>query len=167
MPSYDESLLAKAPKATKAQLQDGYNPDLLVEKTSSTPPASAAATVDPELANRVPTPQSSSAPLTKKKVPFYATKKGIAIIVVLVIAVIIAAVVGGVVGSRKKVSLSSNSGGNGVQGAGQTTTSSHTSSSSPSSGVQSFTSNAGSTSSTIPFPSAAAPTQGSQGSGAS
>jgi len=109
---YDAGLLASAPEATKAQLQAGYNPDLLVEKTSSTPTTPLVS--DPEVASRPLTAaqrsrEFESVPATKTKTPFYATKKGIIIIVVVVI-VIIAVVVGGAVGgTRKKKSLNSSS----------------------------------------------------------
>jgi len=116
MSSYDENLLASAPKATRAQLQDGYNPDLLAEKTSSTP---TIPHVDPELANHRPAAvQREDVPLTKT--PFYGTKKGI-IIIVVVIVVIIAAVVGGAVGgTRKKNSLNLSSPISSTQGSGST-----------------------------------------------
>jgi len=110
---YDESLLASAPKATKSQLQSGYNPDLLVEKTSSTPTSA----VDPEIANlRSPVVRRDGAgadfPLTEQKVPFYRTKKGIIIIITVLFIVIIAVVVGGAVGgTRKKKSITINSNG--------------------------------------------------------
>lgn len=130
MSSYDESLLASAPKATRSQLQvglnwnkllfsnddndgfnkDGYNADLLVERKPSTPTSSA---VDPELAANYRLPlvqqerEESPLPLTKQKVPFYRTRNGIIIIIVAVV-VIIAVVVGGAVGgTRKKGSTSS------------------------------------------------------------
>jgi len=95
--SYDEALLAQAPQATKAQLQGGYNPEILAEKPSIPP------IVDPEAANNH---VSSSTPFqrpesAKKGVPFYATTKGIVIIVAVFAVVLIAAVVGGVVGSSK------------------------------------------------------------------
>ncbi|KAF8809970.1 hypothetical protein BYT27DRAFT_7187300 [Phlegmacium glaucopus] len=100
MSHYDESLLASAPKATKAQLQDGYNPDLLVEKNSSSVPASV---IDPEAANHhanaVGREEGAVLPPTKK-LPFHHTQKGIIVIVVLVV-IIIAVVVGGAVGGTR------------------------------------------------------------------
>jgi len=103
MTSYDEKLLASAPKATKAQLQDGYNPDILIEKKPTPKTPKTIVVVDPEAAKRDQTPvqrEESSSLITEKKRPFYTTMKGIIIIAIVVIAIIIAAVVGGVVGSR-------------------------------------------------------------------
>jgi len=102
--SYDEGLLAKAPQVTREERQGGYDPGILAEKTTIPP------VVDPEAANNhvsssTPVQRPESAPLTKKRVPFYATTKGIVIIVAVFAAIIIAAVVGGVVGSRNHNSL--------------------------------------------------------------
>jgi len=111
---YDENLLASAPKATKAQLQDGYNPDILVEKP--TPNNATTAVVDPEAANRVQTPvkrQESGSFINEKKRPFYTTRTGIIVIAVALLVIIVVAVVGGVVGSRKTHDDSANSGVNG------------------------------------------------------
>jgi len=94
--TYDENLLASAPAATKAQLQSGYNPDLLVEK--HTPPPSRPSLTTPAPVRDGRDLESQSIP---PKQPFYRTKKGIIIIVVAII-VIIAVVVGGAVGGSKK-----------------------------------------------------------------
>ncbi|KAF8963284.1 hypothetical protein BDZ97DRAFT_1758768 [Flammula alnicola] len=105
--SYDEQLLASAPVATKAQLQSGYNPDLLVEKT---PPASSSRhdLEDGRDFGQTPRPEPDGKPLPPKA-PFYRTKKGI-IIIVVALVVVIAAVVGGAVGgSRKKTNNQSTS----------------------------------------------------------
>jgi len=96
---YDANLLASAPVATKAQLQSGYNPDLLAEKT--TPPPSK-----PDLEARgsspvVQTDYERPIPIPPK-VPFYRTRNGIIAIVVVLAVIIAAAVGGGVAGSRKK-----------------------------------------------------------------
>jgi len=92
---YDENLLASAPVATKAQLQSGYNPDLLVEKT--TPPPRPRRNL--EAGDTSPIEQADHEPMPPK-VPFYRTKKGMIIIAVVAIVVIIAAAVGGGVGSK-------------------------------------------------------------------
>ncbi|KIK01673.1 hypothetical protein K443DRAFT_678215 [Laccaria amethystina LaAM-08-1] len=91
--SYDESLLAAAPAATKQQIQGGYNPDLLKEKVSAsvTPPPRD---VEAQLPSR-------EVSITPAPTPFYRTKKGLIIIAVAAV-VIIAAVVGGAVGGSKK-----------------------------------------------------------------
>jgi len=96
--SYDENLLASAPKATKAQLQSGYNPDLLLEK--ATPPRSRPSTGNNAGGNS-PVEQADHEPMPPK-VPFYRTRKGIIIIVVVAIVVIVAAAVGGGVGGKHK-----------------------------------------------------------------
>jgi len=118
--TYDENLLASAPIATKAQLQDGYNPDILVDKNASLPTPKSAGVVDPEAANRVQTPvqrQQSDSLIKEKKRPFYTTKKGIIFIVVAVLVIIIVAVVGGVVGSRKARNGASSQDDSGSAGA--------------------------------------------------
>lgn len=116
--TYDENLLAEAPEVTKADLQDGYNPDLLHEPTVarknttrglSTPPRSNS---DPHL-QHYPLPnkdiESLATPLQppqdryeKPRKPFWRTKKAIIFIAILGILIILAAVLGGVLGSRKK-----------------------------------------------------------------
>ncbi|KAF8730001.1 hypothetical protein AX14_005838 [Amanita brunnescens Koide BX004] len=123
--SYDESLLREAPAATREQLQEGYNPDLLVTPTRhksvrhtspllSTPPGAAAPALpslshphgsDMEQGNIVSTGKSShSYDLLREKsegsrdTPFWATTSGKILIAVIVALVIIGAVVGGAVG---------------------------------------------------------------------
>ncbi|KAJ3509641.1 hypothetical protein NLJ89_g5111 [Agrocybe chaxingu] len=97
---YDANLLAQTPAATKAQLQGGYNADILNEKTTPSPP-SRRTTGDVEAAR--PTP--AAAPPPPPKTPFYRTRKGVIIIVVALI-VVIAAVVGGAVGGTRNRSSS-------------------------------------------------------------
>jgi len=135
---YDQNLLASVPKATKAQLQDGYNPDLLVEKTSSTPTTPA---LDPEMARLTSVQRQSEEafPLDKKKVPFYSTKKGIIILVVVAAVIVIAAVVGGAVGGTRHKRTSTTSSGN-EQGAPSSAVGSKTSPSTHSDGSPSQTS---------------------------
>jgi len=106
--NYDENLASLAPAATKAQLQSGYNPDLLVEK--QTPPPSRQDLAPSRGPERERELESQSPP---PKQPFYRTTKGIIIIAVAII-VIIAAVVGGAVGgSKKHTSAATTSNGQG------------------------------------------------------
>jgi len=96
---YDANLLASAPVATKAQLQSGYNPELLAEKT--TPPSSKP---DLEARGSSPVKRTEYVPpiLPKAKAPFYRTRKGIIIVVVVLVVIIAAAVGGGVAASKAK-----------------------------------------------------------------
>jgi hypothetical protein len=95
---YDENLLKAAPAATKAEMQEGYNVDLLnqtrnrPETRSRTTPAATASSSDPELAAAKPPPRSVS---------FWGTNKGRYVILFIVI-VVIGAVVGGAVGGTRK-----------------------------------------------------------------
>jgi len=101
---YDANLLASAPVATKAQLQDGYDPVLLAEKQTPLPSRR-------DLEAGVPAGETRDTAITPTKQPFYRTKKGIIIIFVAVI-VIIAVVVGGAVGGsshKKKTTSASDS----------------------------------------------------------
>ncbi|KAJ7597733.1 hypothetical protein C8J56DRAFT_327305 [Mycena floridula] len=87
---YDQSLLAAAPVATKAQLQEGYNADLLAPPT------------------RRPTNPENGVPSNEKvvpalpRVPFWRTTKGLIIIGVAAVVIVVAIVVGAVVGSKHK-----------------------------------------------------------------
>jgi len=98
-PDYDANLLASAPVATKAQLQSGYNPDLLAEK--GTPPSSRN---DLEARGRSPVERVDDEHPTPipSKVPYYRTRKGIITIVVVLVVIIAVAVGGGIAGSKKK-----------------------------------------------------------------
>ncbi|KAG7442071.1 uncharacterized protein BT62DRAFT_922889 [Guyanagaster necrorhizus] len=114
MSGYDQALLAEAPAATKAQLQEGYNPDIL--RPNRTPPVLSDTEPDPESQSGPPTSKEhlplsagSSSPL--RRIPFWRTRKGIIIIVIAVI-VVIGAVVGGAVGGT--VGKSSNKNNNAV-----------------------------------------------------
>ncbi|KJA26537.1 hypothetical protein HYPSUDRAFT_75351 [Hypholoma sublateritium FD-334 SS-4] len=101
---YDQSLLASAPAATRAQMQDGYNPDILNEKPAApTPPASNSRQNLEAYGNGSTTPAlaQEGAYVSPSKTPFYRTKKGI-IVILVVLAVIIGAVVGGAVGGTRK-----------------------------------------------------------------
>ncbi|KAF9446254.1 hypothetical protein P691DRAFT_215037 [Macrolepiota fuliginosa MF-IS2] len=136
--TYDEGLLASAPEVTKADLQDGYNPDLLREPTvgrknttraTSTPPRSNS---DPHLQHyplpnkdieSLATPlQPKEAPYEKPRKPLWRTKKAVILAAIIAILIILAAVLGGVLGSRKKgttdVKNNSGSGQSPGQGVG-------------------------------------------------
>jgi len=135
---YDQNLLADAPAATKAQLQEGYTTDLLNPNHGKATPPLLASQADPErgLVNKEYNGHASPRPL-----PFWRTKKGL-IIIAIAAVVIIAVVVGGAVGGskHKKTNLntgpqtpdSSNGGTNGQQEGTPTNTSSHVPDPSPS-----------------------------------
>lgn len=90
---YDQNLLASAPVATRAQLQEGYATDLLDSNhgkaTPTTPPP--ASQVDPER-GLVPKEYNDS-----RAQPFWRTGKG-RIVIFLVALVVVGAIVGGAVG---------------------------------------------------------------------
>ncbi|KAL1730184.1 hypothetical protein FB107DRAFT_264955 [Schizophyllum commune] len=90
---YDEGLLAEAPKATKAQLQEGYNPDILAPQR----PATTSPTRDIESKGASPAATPALYTSTPRKLPFWRTKKGMIGLAILAI-VIVGAVVGGAVG---------------------------------------------------------------------
>jgi hypothetical protein len=129
--SYDASLLASAPKATKAMVQEGYNPHILDESKSK------SAVIEPaQLEAASPREPPLNSQQNKPKLPFYRTRTGI-ITIVIITLVILGAVIGGAVGGTRHSSshaidstssapASSTSatlgGGQGVQGAGSTTT---------------------------------------------
>ncbi|XP_006464128.1 hypothetical protein AGABI2DRAFT_153085 [Agaricus bisporus var. bisporus H97] len=102
---YDEQLLAHAPEVTKADLQDGYNPDILVPQR---PPASRVLSPDSD-SDRHDVESAGGASQPKEKIystkpkSFWKTRKGIIVLtsIVILIAVILGAVLGGVLGSRK------------------------------------------------------------------
>ncbi|KAK2460416.1 hypothetical protein APHAL10511_007581 [Amanita phalloides] len=122
--SYDESLLRSAPAATREQLQEGYNADLLATPVRSKSvhkpgpirqvPSGAAPPIPPAplrsgTASEIEqgtipgaNPTNSYTALGEKaaegeKRPFWRSKAGI-IVVIIVIVVVIGAVVGGAVG---------------------------------------------------------------------
>ncbi|KAK0502523.1 hypothetical protein EDD18DRAFT_695097 [Armillaria luteobubalina] len=136
MSGYDEALLAEAPAATKTQLQEGYNPDIL--RPNRTTPVRNDTDPDPESQSGPPTskehlPLSAESSPPSRRIPFWRTRKGIIIIVIAVI-VVIGAVVGGAVGGTVGKSSSSNSSDNSVQGGGGGTQSGITPASSSASG---------------------------------
>jgi len=140
MPTYDEKLLADAPEVTKADLQDGYNPDLLREPTVKRTTSARVAPIPPrsnsephhhhpldDLESSATPLQPKEAPydtgLGRKKQPFWRTTKGIVIMGLVFLAIILAAVLGGVLGSKKKgnnVNVGNGGGqsGNGSSGEG-------------------------------------------------
>lgn len=103
---YDQNLLAAAPKATKADLQEGYNVDLLDEgrrkPKSSTPPLSTGH-ADLENGKEIYT-SSAAAPKSRFKL----TQKTV-ILIVIAVVIIVGAVVGGVVGGTHKSHKNDNS----------------------------------------------------------
>ncbi|KAK0200489.1 hypothetical protein DFS33DRAFT_161819 [Desarmillaria ectypa] len=118
MSGYDQALLAEAPAATKAQLQEGYNPDIL--RPNRTSPVRSDTDPDPESQSGPPTskehlPLSAGSSPPLRRIPFWRTRKGIIIIVIAVI-VVIGAVVGGAVGGT--VGKSSNNNNNAAKGGG-------------------------------------------------
>jgi len=92
---YDQNLLAAAPVATKAQLQEGYTTDLLNPDHGKATPPPSASLADPErgLVNK-------EYVTTTRAPPFWQTRKGIIIIVVAVL-VVLAVVIGGAVGGTR------------------------------------------------------------------
>ncbi|KAK0218971.1 hypothetical protein IW262DRAFT_1483336 [Armillaria fumosa] len=120
MSGYDEALLAEAPAATRTQLQEGYNPDIL--RPNRTPPVRNDTDPDPESQSGPPTskehlPLSAESSPPLRRILFWRTRKGIIIIVIAVI-VVIGAVVGGAVGGTVGKSSSGNSSDNSVEGGG-------------------------------------------------
>ncbi|KAG6830926.1 hypothetical protein H0H92_013854 [Tricholoma furcatifolium] len=120
--SYDETLLASAPAATKAQLQEGYTTDILHSSAgNATPPPFSASQADVEqgFAHK-----ESNGAATTRPVSFWRTAKGLTIIVIAVIVVLAAVIggaVGGTVGKNKKTDTSSSigtGGGGQSQGSG-------------------------------------------------
>jgi len=120
--SYDENLLAAAPVATKAELQEGYNVDILSPNRPATtapapaplaPPA-ASATV---LENGSRTASREKLGAYAPPVPWWRTAKG-AVIIAVVVLVVIGAVVGAAVGATRHHSQSNT---NLVAGASSTT----------------------------------------------
>ncbi|KAF9235012.1 hypothetical protein BU15DRAFT_78473 [Melanogaster broomeanus] len=103
MSSYDQNLLDEAPKATRAQLQEGYNADLLDAKPtrSSSGPAPPAPTPAPtavpltpgiaETGSREKLGSAAYAPAARQS--FWRTRNGI-LTIVLIAIVVIGAVVG-------------------------------------------------------------------------
>jgi len=133
MPTYDEKLLADAPEVTKADLQDGYNSELLHEPTVKRTTSARVAPIPPrsntDLHQHPLNDLESSAPLQpkeapydtglgRKKQPFWRTTKGIVILGLVLLAIILAAVLGGVLGSRNKknVNVTNGTGKGGDQG---------------------------------------------------
>jgi len=103
---YDQDLLASAPAATKAQLQEGYTTDLLDPnhgKTSSShlPQSEQSPPADRERGSLSPAKELNGRISSTKLVPFWRTTKGI-IIIIVAIVVVLAAVIGGAVGGTRK-----------------------------------------------------------------
>ncbi|KAH0834126.1 hypothetical protein J3R83DRAFT_11416, partial [Lanmaoa asiatica] len=116
MSSYDQNLLDEAPRATRAQLQEGYNVDLLEQPPRRMPsvrsplpqtpqPAPLTVPLTPGIAETglgeklgAPTPAAS-----KPRTSFWRSRNGI-IAIVLIVLIVIGAVVGGAVGGTVKKS---------------------------------------------------------------
>jgi hypothetical protein len=148
MASYDSTLLASAPAATKSQLQEGYTTDLL-EKPTASPAHSRpdlhdgrdSTTATPNHQRDVERQQAFAAPA---KVPWYRTTKGLIILAVAFVVIIAAAVGGGVGGSKKKknnndATVQGTGGGGASQGgagapAGNSTTAAASTTGTPSQG---------------------------------
>ncbi|KAL9710782.1 hypothetical protein Ac2012v2_006319 [Leucoagaricus gongylophorus] len=117
---YDEKLLSQAPEVSKADIQDGYNTDLLREPTvkrASTTRAVPLRSNSGSLQGQYQDLESSKATLepeenvVKLRKPWWRTVKGIAIIAGIAIIVIIAIVIpAAVVTSRNKSSSGEQSG---------------------------------------------------------
>ncbi|KAJ4490493.1 hypothetical protein J3R30DRAFT_92084 [Lentinula aciculospora] len=137
--SYDSSLLAAAPQATREMRQEGYNPYILDQEqkkpkaVASPVPVVGDGSVNDLTSKEYPPNPNPNAFTAQPKKPFYRTRKGIIIIVVLAI-IIIAAIIGGAVGGTSHEShtlstvnssslsstSSSSSNSQAVQGAGTT-----------------------------------------------
>ncbi|KAF9260978.1 hypothetical protein L218DRAFT_961875 [Marasmius fiardii PR-910] len=107
---YDQSLLAEAPTSTKQMRQEGYDPAIL--KAPS--PVNRTALENRDLESGLSTGASkerlaavggsgASPTPTPRPVPFFRTKKGVAVIIVAVL-VVIGVVIGGAVGGTRKKS---------------------------------------------------------------
>ncbi|KAF8840647.1 hypothetical protein BDN67DRAFT_626514 [Paxillus ammoniavirescens] len=115
MSSYDQNLLDEAPRATRAQLQEGYSVDLLEDRPRRSPSMRSPATPAPTTAVVPLTPGiaetgsrekfGSAAPASR--LSFWRTRNGIITIVVIAV-VIVGAVVGGAVGGTVGKSSSNN-----------------------------------------------------------
>jgi len=115
---YDQNLLAAAPVATRAQLQEGYTTDLLDPNHGKATPPHSASQADPE---RGLVHKEYAGHVTSRAQPFWRTRKGM-IIIFIVAVVIVAAVIGGAVGGtagKKQATGSPSQGQDSGQGTGQ------------------------------------------------
>lgn len=108
--SYDASLLASAPKATREMVQEGYNPYILDAQTQARSKSSqiAPAAVENGENSQPPSKEAHLNTRTTPKLPFYRTRTGI-IIISLVALAILAAIIGGAVGGTRHSSHAINS----------------------------------------------------------
>jgi len=105
---YDERLLNNAPKATKAELQEGYNVNLLASDSSDSPMnARTQATIDEHGPHEAGTPPNKETYPSSYSVPWYRQGKW-RVLMLVVAVVIIGAVVGGVVGHVVSVNNRNN-----------------------------------------------------------
>ncbi|KAF9221787.1 hypothetical protein BS17DRAFT_243641 [Gyrodon lividus] len=125
MSSYDQNLLDEAPRATRAQMQEGYSVDLLEDRPRRSPsvrspatPAPAVVPLTPGIAETGSREKLGSAAYTPaSRQSFWRTRNGI-ITIVLIAVVIVGAVVGGAVGGTagKNSSTSNIAGSTGTTG---------------------------------------------------
>ncbi|KAI6118928.1 hypothetical protein EDD16DRAFT_970939 [Pisolithus croceorrhizus] len=122
---YDQSLLVDAPQASRAQLREGYNVDILEggrsrRSPSVRSPAGSATPAPPAAAPPPPVPQgplvlaaaengskeqfvrSSGVSTSKPSTGFWRSRNGIITVIVIILVVIGAVVGGGVGGTTKK-----------------------------------------------------------------
>ncbi|KAI6164014.1 hypothetical protein EDD17DRAFT_409469 [Pisolithus thermaeus] len=167
---YDQNLLVDAPEASRAQLQEGYNVDILEGGRSRRSPSvrSPAGSATPAPPAAAPPPPVSQGPLvlaaaengskeqfvesggayaSKPRTGFWRSRNGI-IIIFVIILVVIGAVVGGAVGGTTKKALVNSTGMSNstqaspnIESAGSTGTTSTTTSSTPPTSTSAFGSN--------------------------
>jgi len=130
MSSYDQNLLDEAPRATRAQLQEGYSVDLLEDRprrsasmrSPATPaPTTAVVPLTPGIAETGSREKFGSATPASRQ-SFWRTRNGIITIVVIAV-VIIGAVVGGAVGGTAGKKSSNNNTGDSTGTSGDKTSS--------------------------------------------
>ncbi|THH11883.1 hypothetical protein EW146_g7891 [Bondarzewia mesenterica] len=117
--SYDQRLLASAPKVTRAEKQGGYNVDLLEEGRrhgSASPPPNASPVSEHGGPSQGIIMPATAIAYTSSKRPWYRTRAGIIGLVVLAL-VIIGAVIGGA--TQSSSAAPSSSAGSGSVGQGQ------------------------------------------------
>ncbi|KIK98382.1 hypothetical protein PAXRUDRAFT_823935 [Paxillus rubicundulus Ve08.2h10] len=151
MSSYDQNLLDEAPRATRAQLQEGYSVDLLedrprrslsMRKPATPAPTAAIVPLTPGIAETGSREKISSA-TPASRLSFWRTRNGI-ITIVIIALVIIGAVVGGAVGGTAGKNSSNNlEGSTGSSGADTSVLTPPSTTSAPLLSVPSITSSAG------------------------
>ncbi|KAG8863472.1 hypothetical protein FRB96_008212 [Tulasnella sp. 330] len=126
--NYDQGLLQNAPASTKAEQRQGYDVDLLSE--GPRPPPSNAYNHNHDHPNPIATEEKAThtdfSP-TSKRLPFWRTRTGMAVIAILtiiIIGAIVGGAVGGTVGKHKSspATMTGASDGSGGSHSGQTIT---------------------------------------------